>query len=754
MISFQIIIGILVVLAITDLIVGVSNDAVNFLNSAVGSKAASFRTILIIASVGVVVGTLFSNGMMQIARNGIFQPEFFTFDKVMIIFLAVMLTDVILLDIYNTLGLPTSTTVSLIFELLGASFTIGVLFLLANGKPLAELENILNYKSAFIIIGGIFFSVLVAFASGTIIHFFTRFLFTFKLKKSLRIFGPAFTGISITIIVYFLLIKGLEGSTLANPAQLAWIDAHTVIILLISFAGITLITALLMRWQDFNPLRLIVLLGTFSLAMAFAGNDLVNFIGVSVAAYSSYTVWAGSQVNPDAFNMGVLNQQVNTPTWFLLSAGVVMVLTLWLSAKSRKVTETEVSLGRQEEGDEKFASSVFSRWLVGGAIFVGSRVTNQLPNQWKRLFEKRLKQPNERKKQREEPSFDLLRASVNLIVSSALIAYGTSHKLPLSTTFVTFMVAMGTSFADQAWGRESAVYRVSGVLQVISGWVLTALVAFAGSSLVALFLYFTGFGGVVVLSLGTFALLIYSQLQFKKKQGEKQQADQLIQKDSITVRELLDQSKLNTAENLQRIQRLLTLCFHSLMSETATDLSQKKADVKKVADENNRISGKIIKYIRKTEGGIEAGRLNLLVFDLLQDLYQSSLLISEVCHEHITNFHALPNQEFQRVLEKLDEKTRTYFGLLERRIHSLQFENPQEVLESYESLVQYLSTCLDVEVKRIQQNQLSNRLALLQTRILLEVTDVIDTSHRLYQLYHQFANEPKDESLLASSLRL
>jgi Phosphate transporter family len=740
MLAFQIIIGLLVLLAIVDLIVGVSNDAVNFLNSAVGSKVASFRMILFIASAGVLIGTLSSNGMMQIARNGIFQPEFFTFDKVMIIFLAVMLTDVILLDIYNSLGLPTSTTVSLIFELLGASFTVGFLYVLEQGKPFAELETVLNYRSALTIIGGIFFSVLVAFVAGTVIHFFSRLLFTFKLKKSLKIFGPAFSGIAVTIMIYFLLIKGLEGSALVSVSQLSWIQQNTLFILGISFVAFFLATFFAMRFSEINPLKIIVLIGTFALAMAFAGNDLVNFIGVSVAAYSAYEAWSVSGVAADAFNMNVLNEQITTPVWFLLVSGAIMVATLWLSAKSRKVTETEVSLGRQDEGDEKFSSNPIARWLVGGAIFFGSKFSNNMPTSWRQNMENRLRQPKESKKGKSvEPSFDLLRAAVNLVVASALIAWGTSQKLPLSTTFVSFMVAMGSSFADQAWGRESAVYRVSGVLQVIGGWVLTAFVAFAGSALIALFLYFTGFAGVVIVACITLALLVYSQITFKRTQQNEARADKLLLKETITVRELLDQSKLNAAENLLGIERLLQHCWDALLSESPKKLEAQKKEVKKVAAENKRISEKIVRYIRKTEkGGLPAGRLNLLVFDILQDLYQSSSLISESCSEHVANFHPTPRKDFQKMLESVQSQSSNYFYIVRSEISGLSFNKSKEEEVSFQQLKKFLDTCLDSEILRIQQNEINNKLATLQTRILLEMTDIIESTHRLYHLYKDF----------------
>jgi phosphate/sulfate permease len=358
---FVVLLTLLFLLAALDLVVGVSNDAVNFLNSAIGSKVAPLRTILIIASIGILIGSVFSEGMMEIARNGIFEPSFFTFDKVMIIFLAVMLTDVILLDVYNTYGLPTSTTVSLIFELLGASLLVGIWFLIEQGKSFSDVQYILNYESAIVIIGGIFLSVFVSFFAGSIIHFITRSIFSFRLKKSLKRYGSVFSGLSLTIIVYFLLIKGVEGTTLVNAQQLSWIKSNTTTLLLGLFIISSVFFELSARYFSLNPLKVIVLAGTFSLAMAFAGNDLVNFVGVAAAGYASFQAWSTSGVAGSDFNMGVLNQPVQTTFWILVGSGLIMIITLWTSSKSKKVTETEVSLGRQEEGEERFQSNSILR---------------------------------------------------------------------------------------------------------------------------------------------------------------------------------------------------------------------------------------------------------------------------------------------------------------------------------------------------------------------------------------------------------
>nr|HPI80404.1 inorganic phosphate transporter [Cyclobacteriaceae bacterium] len=514
---YLVLICVLFSLAFIDLIVGVSNDAVNFLNSAIGSKVASFKTILIVASLGILLGASFSSGMMEVARKGIFNPAFFTFDKVMIVFLAVMLTDIILLDFYNTLGLPTSTTVSLVFALLGGALVTGLLIAFDNGYGFEKWVEIINYSSALTIVSGIFLSVFISFIVGAMVQHVSRIVFTFDFERNLKRYGAVFSGIAITTIIYFLLIKGVKGSTLVSPKQIDWILAHTWVIVVISLAFWSIAIQILMWWKRINPLKAVVLLGTFSLAMAFAGNDLVNFIGVSIAGLISFQSWAASNIPATEFNMAGLGLSVVTPSWILLLSGFIMVVTLWTSAKSRKVSETEVSLSRQDEGDERFKANFISRVLVGIAIGAGNVVEAIIPKPWRHSLSKRFaKNGTDNFDEKEKPSFDLIRASVNLLVSSILIAYATSKKLPLSTTFVTFMVAMGTSFADQAWGRESAVYRVAGVINVIAGWLTTALVAFTACGFFALILYKTGMVGVFALVAVAVFLLVRSHILFKR----------------------------------------------------------------------------------------------------------------------------------------------------------------------------------------------------------------------------------------------
>ena len=465
---FQIAILILFGLAISDLIVGVSNDAVNFLNSSIGSRVAPRHVIMIIASLGMLAGVTFSSGMMEVARKGIFNPQFFTMPELMTVFLAVMLTDILLLDLYNTFGLPTSTTVSIVFELLGAAVAVSLLKLYEMGDSFARVIEYINTGKALTIIFGILLSVVVAFAVGAVIQFLSRMIFTFDYAKRLRRYGALWGGAALSSITYFILIKGAKGASFITPETLTFIKGHTWLILLGSFAVCAVLLQILLSFTRVSILKIIVLIGTFALAMAFAANDLVNFIGVPLAGLSAYQE-AAAAGDPLTATMEALTKPVHGNTFLLLMAGAIMVITLWVSRKSRSVTKTEIRLGRQEEGFERFESTVLSQAIVRFVSSLFESVGSLFPAMLRKTVNRRFDRSEHRPAPAADgavPSFDLIRASVNLMVASALISLATSFKLPLSTTYVTFMVAMGTSLSDQAWGRDSAVYRVSGVLTV------------------------------------------------------------------------------------------------------------------------------------------------------------------------------------------------------------------------------------------------------------------------------------------------
>ncbi len=581
---------VLIGLAVCDLVVGVVNDAVNFLNSSIGSKVAPRHVIMIIASLGILAGVTFSSGMMEVARKGIFHPKFFNMPELITIFLAVMLTDIILLDLFNTFGLPTSTTVSIVFELLGAAVAVSLVKIYAAGDSLATLVDYINTGKALAIISGILLSIVIAFFTGAIIQFMARLIFTFDYKKRLKRYGGIWGGLSLAVITYFILIKGAKGTSFLTPESIAWIKANAWIIMSVGFCLFGVIFQLLAVFTRVNILKPIVLIGTFSLAMAFAGNDLINFIGVPLAGLSAYNI-ASVADEPLRVAMDALQKPIQSNTFLLLIAGAIMVITLCVSRKARTVTETEVSLGRQEEGMERFGSSVFSRNIVRMSHTFFSSLKRYIPIPLRRTISDRLNPGAYRITpliDGKAPSFDLLRASVNLIVASAVVSFATSLKLPLSTTYVTFMVAMGTSLSDQAWGRESAVYRVTGVLTVITGWFLTALVAFSVSLVFAFSIYYFKLPAILGLLVLLITLVCHSyRLHFKREQ----------ESCAIDAFSLKNISDADTAINasfeqigcfLKEISDSLDLCFEAAFSEdrqrlkdatTWTDKIQKWANI-------------------------------------------------------------------------------------------------------------------------------------------------------------------------------
>lgn len=512
-------------LAIFDLTVGVSNDAVNFLNSAIGSKAASFKKVLIIASIGVFIGAAMSNGMMDIARHGIFRPEQFSFYDLVCIFMAVMVTDIILLDVFNSLGMPTSTTVSMVFELLGATFVVSLLKMASDETGLG-FNDMLNTEKALSVILGIFLSVAIAFVFGTVVQFLTRTIFSFNYKSRLKWKIGIFGGICATAIVYFLLIKGAKDLTFMTPEVKDWINTHTAVIIACCLGGFTVLMQVL-HMLKVNVLKVVVLMGTFALAMAFAGNDLVNFIGVPLTGLSAYQDYiANGNGDPSSFLMGSLNGPSNTSIWFLIGAGVMMVVSLSTSKKARKVAQTEIGLGSSNSSDEMFGSSRLARRLVRWSISIVAWVRKVTPVKVRRWFNRRF--DTDEAIMDQGAAFDLVRGSVNLVLAGALIAVGTSLKLPLSTTFVTFMVAMGTSLADRAWGRESAVFRITGVISVIGGWFITAGVAFFGAAIIVLLMHLGGLWVMFALAIVTVILIIRSNRRFNAKKAE-EEGDTLFQ---------------------------------------------------------------------------------------------------------------------------------------------------------------------------------------------------------------------------------
>lgn len=663
----------LFLLAVFDLSVGVSNDAVNFLNSAIGSKAASFKRVLIVASIGVFIGAAMSNGMMDIARHGIFRPEHFSFYDLICIFMAVMVTDIILLDIFNSLGMPTSTTVSMVFELLGATFVVALIKMSAGSE--LGFNDLLNTEKALSVILGIFLSVAIAFIFGTVVQFLSRMIFSFNYRSNLKWKIGIFGGICATAIVYFLLIKGAKDLTFMTPDVKAWIKEHTGIIILSCFGFFTILMQLLHICRV-NVLKVIVLMGTFALAVAFAGNDLVNFIGVPLSGLSSYQDYlANGAGDARGFLMGSLNGPANTPIYFLIGAGVIMVVSLATSKKARNVTKTEIGLGSQQGGDEMFGSSRIARRLVRWTLSFLSWLRRVTPVRVRRWFNSRFNIDETIMDQ--GAAFDLVRGSVNLVLAGALIALGTALKLPLSTTFVTFMVAMGTSLADRAWGRESAVFRITGVISVIGGWFLTAGAAFIGAGMIVAVMHFGGHWVMLLLAALTIFIIIHSNRRFGKKQ-ETADADALFQAIISTTDKneawpmllmyITEQQRAFIAYADEKYRDITSAFINEnagILNKTESGLAQQKNVLKNA----RRKETLCLRHLSR-EMAIEKSTWFYLSNNLCMNILYNLRRINEVCREHVdNNFMPLP------------PRYATECELLRTRISTL-FNDTLEVMDS------------------------------------------------------------------------
>lgn len=636
----------LFLLAVFDLSVGVSNDAVNFLNSAIGSKAASLKRILIVASIGVFIGAAMSNGMMDIARHGIFRPEHFSFYDLICIFMAVMVTDIILLDMFNTLGMPTSTTVSMVFELLGATFVVAIIKM-AGGIDLG-FNDLLNTEKALSVILGIFLSVAIAFFFGTVVQFLSRMIFSFNYRSRLKWKVGIFGGICATAIVYFLLIKGAKDLTFMTPEVKAWISGHTAVIIAGCFAFFTILMQLL-HFLHVNVLKVIVLMGTFSLAMAFAGNDLVNFIGVplsGLASFQDYVANGGGDAH--GFLMGSLNSSANTPFYILIGAGAIMVVSLATSKKARNVTKTEIGLGSQQGGDEMFGSSRIARRLVRWTLSVLAWVRRVTPLRVRQWFARRFNVDETIMDQ--GAAFDLIRGSVNLVLAAALIALGTSLKLPLSTTFVTFMVAMGTSLADRSWGRESAVFRITGVISVIGGWFITAGAAFIGAGVIVALMHFGGQWVMLLIAVLTIVLIIRSNRRFSSKNTA--ESDDAMFQTIISTQDKTQTWPLMMMYITEQQYKFFTYAEEKYMDITAAFISENAGVLNKV-DSSLAKQKTVLKNARRKETlclrhltremAIEKSTWFYLSNNLCMNILYNLRRINEVCKEHVeNNFLPLP----------------------------------------------------------------------------------------------------------------
>ncbi|MDF1571648.1 MAG: inorganic phosphate transporter [Bacteroidales bacterium] len=720
---YLLIVIVLFILAISDLVVGVSNDAVNFLNSAIGSKAAPFMVILSIAAAGVLVGAVFSNGMMEVARKGIFHPDMFSFSEIMVVFLAVMMTDILLLDFFNTVGLPTSTTVSIVFELLGSSVAVALFKILGSNGEFTNMSTFINTDSAMLIIAGIFLSVLVAFTVGLIIMAIVRFAFSFNILKTYKYWGGIWGGFAITAILYFLLIKGAKGSTLVDEEMVKRLNEHSVSILLISFAGWTAILQLLVLFTRINIMKLTVLIGTFALAMAFAGNDLVNFIGVPLAGFESFKAFIASGVDPDAFMMTALTEKVNTPLIFLVAAGLIMVITLRLSKKAKSVVATSIDLSRQGEGSERFASSGLARFLVRRTIEISNAIGKFTPAGVKKFANSRFdtsKSAEEYKKKK--VAFDLVRASVNLVVASILIAIGTSLKLPLSTTYVTFMVAMGSSLADGAWGRESAVYRISGVLTVIGGWFFTALTAFIVSFLIATIIFFGKLPVILALIALSIFILIRTHALHKKRveDSEKRENGRLTETPQIIAH---CEDEVKTA--IIKISKLLFLTFAGFEKENHKELKSIKKQAKKLNKSIKSLKNDVPETLRvMKENELESGHYYVQVIDHLKEVGNSLYHVILPAYNHLDNNHALDREQFKD-LKQFNEEINEFFNFTITMMQNRKTSDMDEIIAKRDKLIESINGIIKQRIKILKKKQKGTKVSMTYIEMLTETKNLI-----------------------------
>lgn len=735
----------LFVLAIFDLMVGVSNDAVNFLQSAIGAKVAKFKTILTIAAIGIFTGAAMSNGMMEVARNGVFHPSFFSFQDVMFIFLAVMASDIVLLDIFNTLGMPTSTTVSMVFELLGGTFALALMKV--AGDSSLHVADLMNTSKALTMIMAIFVSVAIAFVVGAFVQYISRTLFTFvyknnSLKWKIGIFG----GLAFTAIIYFMLIKGLGNVSFISDAAHEWINTHSWTICGICFVVTAVLSQVLFALKV-NVFKILVLTGTFALAMAFAGNDLVNFIGVPLAGYSSFQDYSANAGGDAAgYMMDSLNGPAHTPVLFLIAAGLIMVISLATSKKAFNVVKTSVDLARQDAGDEMFGSSKMARVLVRFSTNTTSALSELVPNGVKRWFAKRF--DNENVVLPQGAAFDEIRATVNLVVSSLLIALGTSLTLPLSTTYVTFMVAMGSSLADKAWGRESAVFRITGVISVIGGWFITAGAAFILCFLVALAMSFGGLTMASILIALSIVLLVRSNIKYKKKQAEEK--GDVIFNQMITSEDNAETFRLLTQHIRQGQSQFLDFVnvnylnvTEGFISEDLSRLQKAESAMRKERQELKQRRRKEMLGLRRIDPGvaIEKSTWFHLGVNSCEDMLYSLRRICDPCEEHIDNsFVPLEKDRIKEFLPLRD----TLLYLLKRAVVVISTENytdSDKLREQCEEFKSCLSSTRQGQIERMQTSKENITVSYVYLNLLQETHEIASSLQHLLRASKHFAKE-------------
>ena len=727
----------LCILAIGDLIVGVSNDAVNFLNSAIGSKVLNYNTIMIVASLGIAFGALFSSGMMEVARKGIFNPEMFFFSEIMIIFMAVMITDILLLDFFNNLGMPTSTTVSIVFELLGAAVAISLIKVFSNGEELIELSKYINVTKATEIILGILLSVFVAFSIGAVVQYFSRLFLSFEYNNS-KFINALFGGIGLTSITYFIFMKGIKGTPVSdlkfeilnNQTISAFLENEVIIVALLTFIFLFIFSCFYIYTLKFNIYKLIIAIGTFSLALAFAGNDLVNFIGVPIAAWQSFEAWQAS---------GVLSNKVPTPTLILIIAGLIMIITLWFSSRAKNVVKTSIDLSNQGEIKERFEPNSLSRNMVRLSMSLSKSINTIIPASLKNKIEVQFTKPNTTKYNALNlPAFDEVRASINLMVAAILISIATSYKLPLSTTYVTFMVAMGTSLADRAWGSESAVYRVAGVLNVIGGWFFTAFIAFIGCGAIAFLIHLGGPTAIAILLFIALLVLAKNYISHNKQNMQLKNDDSLSKAESSSIQGVILESSNNISKASKKIKKVFAASISGLATQDLDALKKNKKEVKSLADEIEDLRNDLFYFIKNLDESTIKGASNFYINVLgsLQDISESLQYISKVTFKHINNNHKALTFNQIRELKEISLELETLFDRTKFAFSKNNFKEISSILDSKQELLDSVREKINNQITRTKSEESSPKNTTLYFSILTESKDLIKATMAMLELYN------------------
>ena len=727
-------------LAVLDLVVGVSNDAVNFLNSAIGSKVMSFRNIMIIASLGVFVGAVFSSGMMEVARKGIFVPSQFYFDEIMFIFMAVMIGDILLLDFFNTLGLPTSTTVSIVFNLLGAAVAMALIKIgLSDTETIDNIVNYINTEKAKQIILGILLSVFISFSVGILVQWVSRLIFSFQYEKKVKNFGFVFAGICLTAIGYFIFYKGLKGTPFYGDIK-EFLVGNFLMLMLLMFTFWTLLMFVLDRLFKIHVLKIVIGVGTFSLALAFAGNDLVNFIGVPMAGYHSYEAWVASGIPASEFSMEILSKKIPTESGLLALAGLIMVVTLAISKKARTVVDTSIDLSRQRDGSERFEPNVVSKIIVKGSTRLVNAVNSILPASLHTKISNSFQIPvidiSEAKAQ-ELPAFDMIRASINLSVAGILISIATSMKLPLSTTYVTFMVAMGTSLADRAWGRESAVYRVAGVINVIGGWFLTAFSAFVFAGVLTYLIYIGRGPAIAILLLIALVLIIRNYLTHKKNLSVQSDHGSLQKSESHTVQGIIEESADNLAKSMYLTSKTFEGVLYGLDTQDGTHLKKTLKKVTKFEGEVEDLRNHLFYFIKNLDDtSVRGSNFYIMVLANLTDIVQSLEFLSKKSFKHVDNNHSQLSKGQMKDLKEIQSNFSDLLLMIEKAFLYKEFGDLGKSIEQGDSVLDLIKSKIDSQIARTRKEAISPKNTTLCFNLLLELKDLVKAVMNLVDEYY------------------